>query len=104
MLTIQKKRIEPTKTMPSFCFLFDVSFFVEDLWLECMPRDALNRPLGQHLSPHSVLHVQGLPSGLMVKTLHFQCVGGIGSIPGQGNKILHAVGYDQKVKKKKEED
>ena len=27
--------------------------------------------------------------------------GGIGSIPGQGNKIPHAVGYDQKVKKKK---
>ena len=68
MLTIQKKRIEPTKTMPSFHFLFDVSFFVEDLWLECMPRDALNRPLGQHLSPHSILHVQGLPSGPMVKT------------------------------------
>ena len=27
--------------------------------------------------------------------------GGIGSIPGQGNKSPHAVGYDQKVKKKK---
>ena len=27
--------------------------------------------------------------------------GGIGSIPGQGSKSPHAVGYDQKVKKKK---
>ena len=34
----------------------------------------------------------------MVKTLYFQCKG-VGSIPGQGTKIPHAVGCGQKGKK-----
>ena len=37
------------------------------------------------------------PGGLMVKILTFQCRG-IGSIPGQGTKTLHAMREGQKTK------
>ena len=36
----------------------------------------------------------------MVKTLNFQCRGGVGLIPDQGTKIPHAVWHNQKKKKK----
>ena len=42
------------------------------------------------------------PSGPVVKTLPSNA-GGVGSIPGWGTKIPHAVGCGQKLKKKKKE-
>ena len=43
------------------------------------------------------------PGGPVVKTPHFPHAGGMGSIPGQGTKILYGVHCSQKERKKKQE-
>ena len=44
-------------------------------------------------------NIRVFPGCPVVKTLHFHCWGGAGSIPGQGTKILHG----QKTNKKKQQ-
>ena len=43
--------------------------------------------------------IQGLPCGPVVKHLHFHCRG-VGSIPAQGTKILHASWHREKKEKR----
>ena len=45
-----------------------------------------------------IINLGNFPGGPVVKTLCFQ-YRGLGSIPGQGTKISHAVWYSQKIKK-----
>ena len=47
------------------------------------------------------LIILDFPDGLLVKIPHFT-VGGLGSIPGQGNKILQAMQRGQEIKKLKD--
>ena len=47
------------------------------------------------------MKLKDFPDSPVVKTLHFQCRGRVGLIPGLGTKILHAEWHGQKKKKKK---
>ena len=47
------------------------------------------------------MKLKDFPDSPVVKTLHFQCRGRVGLIPGLVNNILHAEGHGQTKKKKK---